>query len=158
MVTTLSGSNAVNALTTTEATQLCDDTYAYFGSAIPRATACKWKGLSYAASSSPPTDARLQSNCTSTETSCLSAGSTTNPGCSDIPSTCTATVAEYSACISDEVAAFIPAVSGLADCATATKTDMTAVWDILGGGVKPPASCASLTDKCPEMNIPSPSQ
>src|SRR3954462_14164403 len=53
--TTLSSSKAVNALTPTEVTQLCDETYAYFGSAIPKATACKWKGLSYAASSSAPT-------------------------------------------------------------------------------------------------------
>jgi hypothetical protein len=39
-----------------EATQLCNDAYAYFGHAISRATSCKWKGLAYAISSSAPTD------------------------------------------------------------------------------------------------------
>src|ERR1035437_10279859 len=72
-VTHLSGTKALNALTAAEATKLCDDTYAYFGSAIPQSTACKWKALSYATSSSPPTQDKLRSNCTSKETGCQAA-------------------------------------------------------------------------------------
>src|SRR4051812_20079132 len=53
-VTTLGGTKAVNALTAAEATQLCNDTYAYFGSAIAKATTCKFRGLAYGASSSAP--------------------------------------------------------------------------------------------------------
>ena len=67
-VTTISGTTALNALAPAEVAQLCDDTYAYFGSAIPKATTCRWRGLAYGASSSAPTDAQLQSNCASKET------------------------------------------------------------------------------------------
>jgi len=153
-VTTLSGGKAVGALTMAEATQLCNDTYAYFGTAIPKATSCKWKGLIYAASSSAPSQSALQQACTTKETSCLSTDPwANNPGCSDIPSTCTATVAEYSACISDEVAAFIPTVNGLPTCPTLTST--LPIIDAQTAGT-PPASCTSLGDKCPDLSIPSP--
>ena len=149
-VTTLSGTKTIQALTTAEATQLCDDTYAYFGSAIPHATACKWAGVAFAASSSAPTQEVLTNNCTTHETSCP----ISNPGCSDLPSTCKATVAEYSACISDEVAVFIQAVSGLPDCDTITRAALEPVNAAMSAD--PPASCASLSDKCPDLYPPTP--
>ena len=37
-VTTLESSKAVNTLTAAEAMQLCNDSYAYFGTSIPKAT------------------------------------------------------------------------------------------------------------------------
>jgi hypothetical protein len=154
-VTTVSGANALNALTADEATRLCDDTYAYFASAIPQATSCKWKGLAYATSSSAPTDEKLKSNCTTKETSCLGAAPSEvwpNPGCNDLPKTCTATVAEYSACISDEVAGFIKTVDGLSSCADFTKDGTTAIWDVMGA--EPVASCSSLTAKCADLSYP----
>jgi hypothetical protein len=151
--TTLSSSKAVNALTPTEVTQLCNDTYAYFGSAIPKATTCKWKGLSYAASSSAPTQAQLQQGCTNKETACQPTDPwADNLGCNDIPTTCTATVAQYTACISAEVAAFIQTVNGLASCATLT--DTAPVFDAQTSA--PPPSCVSLNDVCPDLYPPSP--
>jgi hypothetical protein len=63
-------------------------------------------------------------------------------------------VAQYSTCISDEVAAFTLAVSELADCATATLDDMPAVWDVMGA--TPPASCASLDTTCAGLVPPNP--
>jgi hypothetical protein len=151
----VSGANALNALTADEATRLCDDTYAYFASAIPQATSCKWKGLAYATSSSAPTDEKLKSNCTTKETSCLGAAPSEvwpNPGCNDLPTTCTATVAEYSACISDEVAGFIKTVDGLSSCADFTTDGTTAIWDVMGA--EPVASCSSLTAKCADLSYP----
>jgi hypothetical protein len=157
-VTTLSGTKALNALTTADATQLCKDTYAYFGQTIPMATACKYKGLSYATSSSAPSDAQFQQVCKDHESACTQAGSgvgsADNPGCSDLHSTCTATVAEYSACISDEVATFNQGMSGLPSCATATSASMSAVWQVMVPTA--PASCDSLTNKCPDLSPPVP--
>jgi len=154
-VTTINGTTAVNALTPAQATQLCDDTYAYFGSAIPKATTCKWKGLSYAASSSAPSDAQVQSNCTTKETSCQGTDPwADNLGCNDIPSTCTATVAEYSACISDEVASFIQTVNGLKTCAMLTRADTPALFEIMAAPL--PASCMSLMNKCADLYPPGP--
>jgi hypothetical protein len=154
-VTTLPGGTAVNALSPTEVTQLCNDTYAYFGSAIAKATTCKWRGLAYAASSSAPSDAQAQTNCTNKETSCNQTDPwADNPGCNDIPTTCTATVAEYSACISAEAAAFTQTVNGLKTCATLTRADTAAIFDVMAAA--PPASCMALMDKCADLYPPSP--
>jgi hypothetical protein len=157
-VTTLSGTEALNALTAADATQLCKDTYAYFGKAIPMATACKYKGLSTATSSSASTDSQMQQICTDHETACTQAGSgvgsADNPGCSALPSTCTATVTQYSACISDEVAIFIQGMSGLPSCATATSASISAVWEVMAP--TSPDSCDSLANKCPELSPPTP--
>ena len=152
-VTNLSGTKVLGELTTAEAAQLCSDAYAYFGRAISRATTCKWKGLVFGISSSAPTDATLEANCASQETSCLQANPA-SPSCSDLPSPCTATVAEYSTCIADQAAAFSQTVSGLASCATVTRADLAAVWDF--SGAAPPASCTPLDITCAGLDLPSP--
>jgi hypothetical protein len=85
-VTTLPGGKPLGTLAPTEATQLCNDVYAYFGQAISQTTLCKWTGLSFAVSSSAPNDTRLRENCTRQESSCLQAGPAT-PSCSPLPST-----------------------------------------------------------------------
>jgi hypothetical protein len=153
-VTTLSGSKAVNALSATEATQLCNDSYAYFSSAIPKATTCHWVGLAYAASSSAPDQAMLQQGCTMHENACDQAGDpwAVNSGCNTLPTTCTATVAQYSACVTDEVASFSQAVDGLSACASLAGT--SSIIDVMVAA--PPASCASLMDACPDLYPPSP--
>jgi hypothetical protein len=155
-VTTISGTTALNALTPTEVTKLCDDTYAYFGSAIPKATTCRWRGLAYGASSSAPTDAQLQSNCTSKETSCQGSADpwADNLGCNDIPSTCAATVAQYSACIIDEVAAFTQLVGGFPMCSMLMRSNASEILNAIAA--PPPASCASLMNTCPELSPPGP--
>ncbi len=154
-VTTLSGTKTIGSLSTDEATQLCDDTYGYFRSAIPQATACKWKGLAYATSSSAPTEEKLRSNCSTKQTSCLAAEPSAvwpNPGCAPVSSTCTATVADYATCIADEVAGFNQTVGGLPACADFTMDGTSAIWDVMGADL--PASCTSLNNKCPELYPP----
>jgi hypothetical protein len=157
-VTTFGDSNALNALSPADATQLCKDVYAYFGKNIPMATACKFKGLSSATSSSAPSDSQFQQVCKDHEATCTQAGSgvgsADDPGCSPIPSTCTATVAQYSACISDEVVAFNQGMSGLPSCATAGSASISAVWKVMIPTA--PASCDSLTNTCPELSPPVP--
>jgi hypothetical protein len=154
-VTTLSGTKTVGTLTTAEASQLCNDVYMYFGTAIPNATACKWKGLSYAASSSAPTQAMLQQNCTTQQSSCGIDPWANNAGCSDLPAGCTATVAEYSACIKDTVVAFIQTVNGLPMCSALTSADTAKIFDAQAGAGSP-ASCDTLANKCPDLTAPSP--
>jgi hypothetical protein len=157
-VTTLSGTTALGALTATDATQLCKDTYAFFGKAIAMTTACKYKGLSYATSSSAPTDSQFRQICTDRETTCMQkgtgVGSADDPGCGDLPPSCKATVAQYSACMSDEVAAFNQGVGGLPSCATATSASISAVWEVMIPSVPP--SCDAINNKCPELSLPSP--
>ncbi|HVV51473.1 MAG TPA: hypothetical protein VHO06_17525 [Polyangia bacterium] len=155
-VTTLSNNKAINALTAAEGTQLCNNTYAYFGSAIPQATTCKWQGLAYAVQSSAPSDTVLQQQCTKQLNSCQQAADpwANNPGCNTLPADCTATVAQYSTCISDEATAFMQTVSGLPTCATVTMSSTSSITDAQLAA--PPASCASLMDACPDLYPPSP--
>jgi hypothetical protein len=155
-ITTLGGTRAINSLTAAEAEQLCNDSYAYFGTSIPKATTCKWKGLAFGASSSAPTDAQLQSNCTSKESSCqqLADPWADNPGCNELPATCTATVEAYSACIRDEVTAFLQLVNGFPMCAMLARSNASDILTAIAGD--PPASCGALMNTCPDLYPPGP--
>ncbi|HVT07637.1 MAG TPA: hypothetical protein VHO67_09270, partial [Polyangia bacterium] len=151
-VTTLSGSRSLGSLSSAEATQLCNDTYAYYGRAITQATLCKEAGLAFGVSSSAPNDAQLQQNCQTQETACLAAGPAV-PSCSTIPASCAATVAQYATCISDQVAAFNSGVAGLASCAAVKTSDLPTVWNLVAGD--PPASCAAVAS-CEGYDVPTP--
>jgi len=152
-ITTVSGGKTLATLTPSEATQLCKDTSTYFGQNIPKTTMCKEAGLGYAVSSSAPSDTQLQKNCSSNEAACLQSGPAI-ANCTSIAANCTATVAEYTVCVTDRVADFNQKVSALASCATVTQPDLEAVWAFMTGDL--PASCMSVTDKCPTLDIPSP--
>ena len=151
--TTLSG--PLSALTPADSTKLCTDTYAYFRTAITNEVACKWKGLSFATSSSAPTEEQLKANCTEKESGCLADPNTAlgnNPGCSDVPSGCTATVAEYSTCVEALVTRFNQTVAGLSSCAALTKVGTDGVWAALAA--TPPASC--MFSNCSGLFPPDP--
>jgi hypothetical protein len=137
VVTTLDGTKVLNALSDAEVTQLCDDIWAYFETTIGTEIFCKYKGLSYATSSSAPSDEALRANCTGTETTCLGDPATAwsgNPGCSDPPDDCAATVADYSTCIRDVAADFIQQVSAMPTCDMFTSGEggTSLVWDFKG--------------------------
>jgi len=152
-VTNISAIQVLGTLSAAQATQLCSDAYAYYGSAISHATTCKWKGLVFGVSSSAPTDEVLQANCATQESTCMQAGPA-NPSCGDLPSPCTATVAEYSTCIADQATVFAQTVSGLASCATVTHTDLEAVWAYSSAAM--PASCQALDITCAGVDLPTP--
>ena len=152
-VTSVSGGKTLGSLTPSEATQLCQDTSAYFGKNISPATLCKEAGLGFSVSSSAPTDAQLEQNCSGREAECLQGGPAI-ANCTAISANCTATVDQYSACITDRVAAFNQQVNALPSCATVTLPDLAAVWDFMTGAL--PASCTPVTDKCQTLDIPSP--
>jgi hypothetical protein len=153
-VTTLSGATTLSSLTPADSTKLCNDTYAYFRTAITNEMACKWKGLSFATSSSAPTEEQLKANCTEKETGCLAdpnAALSGNPSC-DIPTGCMATVAEYSTCVEALVARFNQTVAGLSSCAALTKVGTDGVWAAQAG--TPPPSC--MFSNCSGLYPPDP--
>jgi hypothetical protein len=140
-------------LSPADATKLCNDTYAYFGKQLSQADLCKWAGLAYGVSSSAASDAILQRNCKSQESSCQQASAAVAK-CSAIPATCGVTVSQYSACIAAEAAAFNQALGGLPGCATVTLTDLAGVWDYMTADL--PDACTPITNKCPTYDIPAP--
>jgi hypothetical protein len=143
VVTTLAGTTVLGALTDAEATQLCDDIWAYFETAISPEIFCKYKGLSTATSSSPHTEEDLRNACSNTEAGCLSDPVSTwansNAGCSAPAADCAATVADYSTCIRDIAARFSQTVSGMSTCDAFTLDLTQTIWDFKG--VDPPPSC-----------------
>jgi hypothetical protein len=151
LVTDLGGTQTIGSLSPTDASKLCSDTYAYFGDAISQADLCKWAGLAYSVSSSPTSDSVLRKKCTGQESTCLQA----NPAaakCDPISATCGVTVAQYSACIADQAAAFNSAINGLPGCGTAVLSGLEGVWNAMTADL--PESCAPLSNKCPAYNIP----
>lgn len=149
----LSGSKTLGSLSAAEATQLCNDTYDVFNRSIAKADLCKKAGLAFGVSSSAPTDPQLQQNCKSQESECLA-----NPPaaavCNSIPKPCPVTVEQYMKCVTDEVSALNAGVAPLAGCATVTHDDLPDVWGLVAAD--PPASCGSLSDMCPGLDVPTP--
>ena len=160
-VTSISGSKPLNTLSTAEANQLCGDARSYYARSISKSNSCKFAALSFALSSSAPTEADLRSGCSSTESACGQSDAGTGPTtCEPLPATCTATVAQYSDCIKDEAVLFSQTVSTLPGCSTLTRADFDAIYNALGnapGGATPPASCAALATACPDLTPPPPS-
>lgn len=97
------------------------------------------------------TDAELQQTCSMLTADCVAAGVTTT--CDPVPATCTATVGEFSACISDapRVLQAVPPCSA-AQRATLESTIMSIE------NQPTTAACATLDMKCPEtaMSMPLP--
>ncbi len=149
-VTALDSARLLNALNETEVTQLCNDTWAYYERTIPAEVFCKWKGVSYATSSSPHSEEQLISNCSSTEGSCLNNPTEAwsgNPGCNAPNTDCAATVAQYSLCIKDTAADFIAKVNSMLTCDVFTFDGTNSVWDLKGADRVPSClmtECMSL--------------
>lgn len=70
-----------------------------------------------------------------------------------INSSCTATVAQYAACITDETAAFITTVNGFAPCTTLT---LAQSMNVNTAQSMMPASCTTLTSACGGLTQPDP--
>jgi hypothetical protein len=155
-VTSISASKTLGSLTTAESTQLCDDTKAYFMTSISKANSCKFSALSMAASTSAPSDAVLRTNCTSMETSC-NASATMGPGastsCFPPPATCTATVAQYSACISDQAGLLTQNANTLPSCSAVRLADIAPIFGAVEALYQVPG-CVALMNVCPDFVFP----
>jgi hypothetical protein len=153
-VTTIDDTTVLSTFTDAEATQLCDDIWAYFESTIGTETFCKWRGLSYATSSSAHSEEQLRANCTGTESTCLAdpaAAWAGNPGCSAPSADCAATVADYSTCIRDVAADFIQTVGGMPTCDMFTTGDggTSLVWDFKAADRLPSCNLTNCTTLWP---------
>jgi hypothetical protein len=156
-VTPIMGSKTLGSLTAAQATQLCNDTSAYFGRNITKAQACKFAALTFSISSSAPTEADLRIGCTNTETSCNQSDASTGIAimCSAIPASCAATVAQYSSCVVDQSALYRTNLAALPACSALTRADFDKITMSLPNA-NPPASCEGLMSSCPDLTLPFP--
>ncbi len=147
-------------LTPAQAAQLCNDLQSYRGNSS--AFLCQ-------ASSSvgPLTDAYLDllqnPTASDSELQTVCASDVVDAGCilvdagtyncdpSVLPSTCVATVGDYTTCVNDRSAAFAKFDSSLPSCSTLTAASLKAIFEADGGsGLEPPEppSCSTFYSTC----------
>jgi hypothetical protein len=155
-VTSLCADAPLNTLTQAEASKLCSDTGAYATTAIGKPGGCKYVGIVAAASSSAPTEAALQAACSAREASCTqgaSMGPGGNTNCSAVPATCTATVAQYSSCIMNEVTVFDQGANALVSCSMLTNGNLGTAYDVPNAAAEAP-DCMAIKTACPSFTLP----
>ena len=161
-VTSVPGNTSLATLTPAQATQICTDSTAYASRSISKSDACKLVGFITVATGvafgSVTTDQMAQTTCQAAVDSCNNsssdAGATGNCSIGDT-STCaaTATVSEYSTCITDSVNATKSSLASIPACSSITLASLRADGGT-GGTTTTPASCTKLTTDCPGLTIP----
>lgn len=149
-------SKPVSQLTDAEMTELCAKAGNYYMQDPSfKSGTCRMAGVGAAVVSNllgPKPDAELQKTCSDLETACLqSRGETTQEGTCKKPSgTCTATVAEIEACVTDTRNAFSSALQSLPACGTLKSSDVTPTSSGSPTNEQAmPESCKTLEQKCP---------
>src|SRR6187431_1778379 len=106
---------------------------------------CRFAGLfaGFAAQS----DAELRAACKTTYDACKAAPTKTESTCGKPEASCTATVAEYDACVNDSVKALAALEGALPSCDKLTLAFLNSSDP--GMSSDPPASCTILDSKCP---------
>jgi hypothetical protein len=147
------------SLTPAQQTQICNDLNNYSLHNISQANFCKYAGVATAAfllaSDSSTTDATLQSACAQTVTECNGSPPDTSGSTCDFSgvATCSsdATIADFNACVTDQVSAQNAAFASLPACSAVTKTWLNS--NSSAGTTTEPASCVSLDAKCPDVSM-----
>ncbi len=157
----LSKTASLGDLTDADYAKLCAAMDSYYKSDPAFTNArCHATGLGAAALASllggASADADLQKACSDAETACKNAPASGGDGgaytCGKPTGTCTATVGEFEACISDATQAVNASIASAPSCATITKADIGNPLGAGDGGVTKlptPASCQTVDQKCP---------
>ena len=158
--TSLPAGTKVTALTTAQAAQLCNDIQSYYDNSFQ--SACQ-------ASSGLPgledayLDLLLNPTASNSELQTVCASDAQDGGCtlvdggtyscdpSVLPSTCEATVGDYTTCLNDRSAASQQFDASLPSCSTLTAASLKAIFEADGGSsLEPPepTSCSTLYSTC----------
>lgn len=145
--TDVPGDKRISDLTPAERDQLCMDVtqWAMSGPFLPNGcNATAWLLTSLVASTdTAATDAELRASCETGYADCVAGGVTSM--CDDVPTTCTATVSEYTTCAADGV----DALGALPACSQLTRASVNNAITILAGSSSSPA-CMAVSTKCPD--------
>jgi len=146
----------LGALTDAEAEALCKRIEGYFaddttvGKNVDEFL-CRFTSALTALFAAPETDAALQSSCKSLYASCIASPTMSSGTCEKPDATCTATVAEYEACMNDQLALLNQLGSAVPSCDQITLSSSST---LLSGVGEAPASCQTLEAKCPSAPKP----
>lgn len=119
---------------------------------------CLFGGLLAAElSTAPQTNASVQAACATAFNQCV-ANATSTFSCPSMAalSGCTATISEYSACLNDTTKLEIQEIQSLPTCADLTVADLTMSSGTVTATSPPPASCQTVSAKCPGMGMGGP--
>jgi hypothetical protein len=164
--TSVPASTKLNAITSAQATQLCADLSTYVQTAliVPE---CKLLAVEFASfgvtAGGTTTDADLQAACAQVYDGCLhpDGGTSTSTSTCDPtslqsePSTCPATVGDFTTCLDDTSAGYQQAAAATPDCDKLTSASLAAFLASLPDGGSPvtePASCTKFDAACPGMS------
>ena len=143
--TSVPGNKRIADLTPAERDKLCADVTAWAMSGPPLTGTCNAGALlstTLLGSLDPAaTDASLQTMCATLRDQCVAGGLTTD--CSQLPSTCTATVSEYNMCLSDQIAV----LGSLPPCSSVTRASLPSILTTLSQPRS--AACMSVENQCP---------
>jgi len=161
-VTSLPGSKTLATLSTADATQLCGDSVTYLIRNVSVAELCKRTGYDAAVfaleTGAATTDAQIQMVCMTAVNQCPSPVPDGGAGTCSLgdTSSCatTATVDEYSLCISDATATLKAALPSFPTCSALTVASVAATQTDGGSGTATPPSCTKLMTDCPNISLP----
>jgi hypothetical protein len=160
--TSVPAGTKVTGLTTAQAAQLCNDIESYFDSTF-------LPSLCHASSSLPGLeDAYLDllgnPTASNSELQTVCASDAQDGGCSDfvdggagscdianVPSTCEATVGDYTKCVNDTTTSDVQFYASLPTCSTVTAANLKAFFEADGGssfGAPEPTSCSKFDSTC----------
>ena len=111
---------------------------------------CRMSGLFGAALSGAQTDAALQTACKPVYDACIAAPTMATSTCTKPDATCTATVAEYDACLNDSLDALSTLQNALPSCDKLTVASLGSLGSLGGAtSAQESASCQTVKAKCP---------
>jgi hypothetical protein len=160
----LPGSKSIGDLTDSDRASLCQSTRTYYGSSSgANELGCKVAGLFAAVPilfRPTKTDADLQKACGDAYANCEAMPSSSDAGtaatCAKPTGTCTATVAEYEACVTDQSAQLASSSANIPACGTLTVAGIQGSLEAGVGTTTPaatPSSCQTLYTKCPGLTM-----
>jgi len=152
----LPGDKVLGSLTDDEAAGLCKKLSDYFSDDGPvgkniEDVGCRFSSLLTALFTNPPTDAALQASCKASYDTCVAVPSTTSETCTKPDAACTATVAEYDACVNDELGALNQLLGSAPSCDEVT---LASASNPLADAPQPTAACQKIQSKCPSAPAP----
>lgn len=147
--TSVPGGKRLSDLTPAERQQYCLDLAAWLMSGPFLSDGCNlssWLATQAQASvETTATDAELRATCEGSYASCVAGGVMSNCTAS-MPITCTATVSEYNACVSESLAV----LGALPSCSAVTRASLAPNIARVSG--QPPgAACRNVENKCPDL-------
>ena len=152
----IAGNQQLGSLSDSEIQGLCKKVGDYFSSGSAavdvQELTCRFESAFGASFSGATTDAALQAACKTLYDQCIAAPTTTTETCNKPDAGCTATVAEYEACVNDTATSLSTVTKALPACDELT---MASLGDLgSGAATDSPASCTSVKAKCPTAPLP----